>query len=236
MHASRRQTGGRDPGRGTGFEGAHGRTESEVVQRGGRRLDATLDVGTALGTSGGGPVAQTTTGGDEVALSGEVAGRGQPARPQGRWLSRVASEWIEHAQDIVSAAVAVAIVLLAGGILVASVVDFASSVHRAGLTSAASVFVDKVLLVLILVEIVHTVVLSLRAHALVAQPFVVVGLIAVIRKILFVLSGQQKLSTTSLGLYIGMVAVFVAALVAIEMLNRRRTSSAELEEPFSELG
>lgn len=135
-----------------------------------------------------------------------------------------------------SAAVAVAIVLLAGAILVASIVDFARSVHGAGLTSAASVFVDKVLLVLILVEIVHTVVLSLRAHALVAQPFVVVGLIAVIRKILFVLSGQQRLSTTTLGLYIGMVAVFVAALVAIEMLARRRSASHEAEGRLSDLG
>jgi hypothetical protein len=41
---------------------------------------------------------------------------------------------------------------------------------------------DRVLLVLILAEIVYTVVLSLRAHQLVAQPFFVVGLIAVIRK------------------------------------------------------
>ncbi len=62
------------------------------------------------------------------------------------------------------------------------------------LTFAASDFLDKVLLVLILVEIVHTVVLSLQAHALSAQPFIVVGLVAVIRKILFTLSAGQSVS------------------------------------------
>ena len=154
-----------------------------------------------------------------------------PNEREGRWFSRHTSEWIEHAQDIVSGAVAVAMVLLAAGILVAGVVDFATSAGKIGLTDAATIFVDKVLLVLILVEIVHTVVLSLRAHALVAQPFVVVGLVAVIRKILFVLGGQQKIDVTTLGLYIGMVAVFVAALVAIEMLsNRRKSGSVERDE------
>ena len=173
----------------------------------------------------------------EVTRSEEAAradaGVGAPGQ-RTRWFSLHASEWIERAQDVVSGGVAVAMVLLAGLILIAAVVDFARSAHRDGLTSSATVFVDKVLLVLILVEIVHTVVLSLRAHALVAQPFVVVGLIAVIRKILFVLSGQQRLSATTLGLYIGMVAVFVGALVAIELIGAHRKRRGGVEEPLSD--
>ena len=55
---------------------------------------------------------------------------------------------------------------------------------------------------LILAEIVHTVVLSLRAHRLVAQPFIVVGLVAVIRKILLVLSGTGTVPTPLLALLI----------------------------------
>lgn len=165
-----------------------------------------------------------TTGSDDLIERGPTEGR--PGRT-GRWFGHHTSDWIEHAQDIVSGAVAVTMVLLAAGLLVASVVDFATGAHRLGLTVAATDFVDRVLLVLILVEIVHTVVLSLKAHALVAQPFVVVGLIAVIRKILFVLGGQQKLDVTTLGLYIGMVAVFVAALVAIELLAIRRRRAGD---------
>ena len=44
--------------------------------------------------------------------------------------------------------------------------------------------VDQLLLVLILVEILHTVRHSIEAHELKAEPFLVVGLIAIVRRIL----------------------------------------------------
>lgn len=161
---------------------------------------------------------------------GTAKGEGSAITGEKHWLSHETSQWVEHAQDILSGAVAVTMVLLAAAILIGGIVDFVTSVSTLGLADAATFLVDKVLLVLILVEIVHTVVLSLRAHALVAQPFVVVGLVAVIRKILFVLAGQQKIDVTTLALYIGMVAVFVAALVAIEILaNRKKSGEAGRE-------
>ena len=76
------------------------------------------------------------------------------------------------------------------------------------------------LLVLILVEIVHTVVLSLRAHRLAAQPFIVVGLVAVIRRILFLLSNEHTIPPTELGLLLGMVVAFVAAYLAVSYFER----------------
>jgi uncharacterized membrane protein (DUF373 family) len=142
------------------------------------------------------------------------------------WWSRTSSALTERAQDVVSSLVAACLIVLAGVILIAAIVDFYPSTHH-GLTVAATDFLDKVLLVLILVEIVHTVVLSLRAHALAAQPFLVVGLVAVIRKILFALGSQQRLSTQTLALYISMVAVFVGALVAIEVFGRRRSRGSD---------
>ena len=73
---------------------------------------------------------------------------------------------------------------------------------------------------LILVEVVHTVVLSLHSHRLVAQPFIIIGLVAVIRKILFVLSGQIEIGTTQLALLLGMVAVFVAGLIVVTRFEK----------------
>jgi uncharacterized membrane protein (DUF373 family) len=69
---------------------------------------------------------------------------------------------------------------------------------------------------------VHTVVLSLRAHRLVAQPFIVVGLIAVVRRILVVLTpgSGSPLSTSELALLIAMVAVFVAGLIAVSRFEK----------------
>jgi len=45
---------------------------------------------------------------------------------------------------------------------------------------------DQLLLVLMLVEILHTVRISIRSHVLVTEPFLVVGLIASIRRVLVI--------------------------------------------------
>ncbi len=166
---------------------------------------------------------------NEPAVEGEhAAGAASSAEP---WWTRYTIALTEHAQDIVSAVVAAALIALAAAILVASMVSFFTM--HGSLELRATEFLDRMLLVLILVEIVHTVVLSLRAHALAAQPFIVVGLVAVIRKILFALGSSQRLSATTLGIYVAMVAVFVAALVAIEVFGRRRryTSPADARTP-----
>lgn len=167
------------------------------------------------------------TRGDDSALRGDVAAEGTgSAEP---WWTRYATALTEHAQDIVSAIVAASLILLAAGILIASIVNFFTSTE--GLELRATDFLDKMLLVLILVEIVHTVVLSLRAHALAAQPFLVVGLVAVIRKILFALGSEERLSATTLGIYVAMVAVFVAALVSIEIFGGRARPKPAPDDP-----
>ena len=89
---------------------------------------------------------------------------------------------LEHAQDLVSVGVGMVLIVLAGAELVSGIVDFFTGLKKASFDTAGINLLDRVLLVLILVEIVHTVVLSLRAHHLVAQPFIIVGLVAVIRR------------------------------------------------------
>jgi hypothetical protein len=83
----------------------------------------------------------------------------EPARP-----GVAASIWaLEHAQDFVSVAVGVVLIVLAATLAVSGVVSFAEDVQKHSVATAAINLLDRVLLVLILVEIVHTVVLSLRA-------------------------------------------------------------------------
>jgi uncharacterized membrane protein (DUF373 family) len=121
---------------------------------------------------------------------------------------------LEHAQDLMSLIVGVLLVILAVVVLVLGVVDFFDEVTHGPETAVVNLL-DRVLLVLILVEIMHTVVLSLRAHHLVTQPLLAVGLVAVIRKVLFVLSSEATASTTELALLIAMIAVFVGALILV---------------------
>ena len=140
----------------------------------------------------------------------------KPARPRGV----AGSIWLlEHAQDAVTIAIGVVLIALAAVLMVAALVDFATS--RWPVATRGSILLDQVLLVLILVEIVHTVVLSLRSHRLAAQPFIVVGLVAVIRRILVLLSSYTRVDTTELALLLAMVVVFVAGLIAVGRFERR---------------
>jgi uncharacterized membrane protein (DUF373 family) len=135
-------------------------------------------------------------------------------RPRARVVA--GSVWVlEHAQDLVSAVVGGVLIILAAAELISGLIDFAADVRETSFDTAGINLLYRILLVLILVEIVHTVVLSLRAHHLVAQPFIIVGLVAVIRKVLVVLSGTGTVPSTQLALLIAMIAVFVAALLAV---------------------
>ena len=94
---------------------------------------------------------------------------------------------------------------------------------------------DRVLLVVMLVELLYTVQVSFREHALVPEPFLIVGLIAATRRILVVTAEFAKLAQEGgtvflyamleLGLLTVMVLVFVTALV----LLRKRSPLASAD-------
>lgn len=54
--------------------------------------------------------------------------------------------------------------------------------------------IDRLLLVLMMVELLHTVRISIRSHSLVVEPFLIIGLIAIIRRILVVILHTEKFS------------------------------------------
>jgi uncharacterized membrane protein (DUF373 family) len=153
---------------------------------------------------------------------------GRPGRPprRGAWGVTRSILLLEHAQDVITVAVGVVLILVSAILLVSGLAGFFHELSATGISSAKSIIsaatslLDEILLVLILVEIVHTVVLSLHSHRLVAQPFIVVGLIAVIRKILFVLSGQKTVTTSVLALLIAMAAVFILGLIAVSRFEK----------------
>ncbi len=136
------------------------------------------------------------------------------------WTAR-AIVLLEHVQDVVTVAVGVVLLGLAVVLLVSGVADFVDG-STGPVSSGVPVLLDRALLVLIIVEIVYTVMLSLRAHQLVVQPFIIIGLIAVIRRILSGLTPGSKavLPNTELALLIAMVAVFVAAHIALSYFDR----------------
>ena len=103
---------------------------------------------------------------------------------------------------------------------------------------------NELLIVLMLVEILHTVRISIRSHVLVTEPFLVVGLIASIRRILVIsleaatLTKEGAWATEgSSGIFhssmieLGLLGLLVLVLVvSITLLRRCAPASKDLSE------
>jgi len=78
-------------------------------------------------------------------------------------------------------------VLLAGSsiiLLATGVIGFGQSLLSGSFAANIVPLLDRILLILLLVELLYTVQVSFREHALVPEPFLLVGLIAAIRRVL----------------------------------------------------
>src|SRR6202166_1213469 len=103
---------------------------------------------------------------------------------------------------------------------------------------------DQLLVVLMLVEILHTVRISIRSHTLVTEPFLVVGLIASIRRMLVItleaaaLTKEGKWTPEGATIFrasmieLGLLGVLIFVLVYSITLLRR--SPEKSEEVFSD--
>jgi uncharacterized membrane protein (DUF373 family) len=107
--------------------------------------------------------------------------------------------------------------------------------------------IDRLLVVLVLVEILHTVRISIRSHTLVTEPFLIVGLIATIRRMLVITldaanlttaanwanDGQAKLRASMLELALlgGTVIVLV---LSIHILRKTKSPEEEQETKRAE--
>ena len=154
-----------------------------------------------------------------------------------RLLSTRIFQRVEHALYVALA------VLLCGTSLVA--LGGAAAKLWLGLgewTEMDSIFtvIERLLVVLMLVEILHTVHVSVRSGALTCEPFLVVGLIASIRRVLVITltssqathgdmsENSQKLFQTSM-IELGVLAVLILVMVASIYLLRRAAAESPQE-------
>ena len=121
---------------------------------------------------------------------------------------------------ILLAACAAALLVSAGGELIRSLgAGFGDSIVR---------ILDRLLLVLLVIEILFTVAVSFREHTLVPEPFLIIGLIAVIRRVLLVTAEVPHLLEKGDAAFrngmieLGVLSFLVLALVISTFLLRRR--------------
>jgi uncharacterized membrane protein (DUF373 family) len=107
-------------------------------------------------------------------------------------------------------------------------------------TGALIFAIDRMLLVLMIVEILHTVGVSFRSHSLTAEPFLVVGLIASIRRMLVITlessqagqasgvaaDGRVMLNAAMLELMV-LGFLILVMVISIFLLRRSKWSSVE---------
>ena len=143
------------------------------------------------------------------------------------WIARGFS----RVEDVVYVGLAVILAALALGLLVDGAAAFVRAVSSGELASRVASLLDRLLLVLMVVELLYTVQVSLREHTLSPEPFLVVGLIAVVRRILVLTAEFSELideggepfrnSMLELALLTAMVLALVGALT---LLRRRATA------------
>ncbi len=103
----------------------------------------------------------------------------ESARPPARvWVARA----FTGVEDVVYISLGLLLTASALTLLVTGVIDFGQNV-AAGKPHIIELL-DRILLILLVVELLYTVQVSFREHALVPEPFLLVGLISAIRRVL----------------------------------------------------
>ena len=160
-----------------------------------------------------------------------VARRPEVSRAEAQVTTWIA-QWLARVEDIVYVGLAMILAALALGLLVDGGIAFGRAVASGELAARVATLLDRLLLILMVVEILYTVQVSLREHTLAPEPFLVVGLIAGIRRILVLTAEFSEMveeggdTFRNAMLELGLLTVLVLALVgALAMLRRRVTPS-----------
>ena len=134
---------------------------------------------------------------------------------------------LEKVEDAIHYAISVVLIVAMVALLISASIEFAGSVGG-DLRMGTLRLLDSVLLVMMLVEILGTISVSLRQRTLVPDQFLIIGLIAAIRRVLVITAEQTELlhepETFKLVLWelllLGVLVIVLAG--AIYLLHRTR--------------
>ncbi len=147
-------------------------------------------------------------------------------------LRRLVGQGLAVVDDIVYAGLGVLLSVVAFALLFAALKNFAGILSAGSLSVQVVGLLDQLLLILLIIELLYTVQVSFREHELLVEPFLVVALIAVIRRILVLTAELPKLpeaagavfahALVELALLTIMVLVLVTALIMLQRQSKQR--------------
>ena len=147
--------------------------------------------------------------------------------------------WVARAFTVVEDVVYLGLgVLLAGSsiaLLVSGVITFGQNLAGGSLTSNIVPLLDRILLILLVVELLYTVQVSFREHSLIPEPFLLVGLIAAIRRVLvltaeFAQAHDQSETVFKHFVVELVVLTFLIISLVISLVLLRKRGSAAIAE------
>jgi uncharacterized membrane protein (DUF373 family) len=137
-----------------------------------------------------------------------------------------AARFLKQVESVVLFAIAIVLAILAVLLLVSSVQALITAVTGGVIRDQAIEILDSVLLVMMTMEIVYTVTLSIESHTLQVEPFLIVGAIAAIRRMLVITAEGTKLEAQpalfqSTLLELGLLALTIVIISFSIFLLRR---------------
>lgn len=113
--------------------------------------------------------------------------------------------------------------LLAAGalaLLVSSLIGLGQSLVAGSLASSIVQLLDQILLILLVVELLYTLRVSVREHAVLPEPFLLIGLIAAIRRVLVITAEFGELgakTNTTVQHFVMEIGALTALILALSL-------------------
>ena len=147
-------------------------------------------------------------------------------------------EWISsgftRVEDVAYIALGLILAVSAMALVGTVALALGQALLAANLSDKIVGLLDQVLLILMIVEILYTVQVSFREHTLVAEPFLIVGLIAAVRRVLILTAEFSKPAEVVEAAFrnamveLGLLTILILALVfSLFLVKKQHIASAE---------
>ena len=144
------------------------------------------------------------------------------------FLTRITNDGLRWAEDLIYALVAITLIGCALVVLADTVRDLVVDANDDGLTKAMQATLDALLIVFILVELLAAVRSTLTERKLVAEPFLLVGIIASIKEIVVVSAfAEEGRDVENSMLEVGVLGGVVVGLALATYILRRKEREPE---------
>jgi len=151
--------------------------------------------------------------------------------PEARaWITRA----FTAAEDVVYIGLGFLLAVSALVLLISGAISFVHNVLTASLPISIVAELDRILLILLIVELLYTVQVSFREHGLLPEPFLLIGLISAIRRVLVLtaefgeLGEKTEIMFRHFVIELAVLTVLIVALaISLVLLRKRGARVAE---------